>query len=82
MHPCLNVAEIVQNIAENMRSRRDALNMGMACRAFLDPGMAVVWRYMGEIEPLVRVIPANRRGSTWEKELVGSLHQCQRFLVD
>ena len=82
MHPCLNVAEIVQNIAENVFYRVDALHLGMTCRAFLDPGMAVAWRYR-DMEELVRVLPENRRGSTWKKQLVSFLNEVlDCFAVD
>ena len=51
------------------QARNTTDNFNMACRAFLDPGMAVAWRYKS-MESLVRVLPENRRGSTWQKQLV------------
>ena len=55
MHRCLYIHEVLENIVS--LSEGGLPNLGLACRAFYEPAMDLLWRDMNGIEPLVRCLP-------------------------
>ncbi|GJE97475.1 hypothetical protein PsYK624_136960 [Phanerochaete sordida] len=69
MHRCLRIAEVVQVIADGIHLYSDLVSMGLTCRAFFDPAMDRLWRYLPAPEPLIRLLPEHVRGSEPADEL-------------
>lgn len=64
MHRCLRIAEIVRNIAfgtnELSNVNADVLNFALVCQAFYEPAMDALWWYiLGDISPLVKLLPSS-----------------------
>ena len=69
MHPCLTVDEVVRNIANLFHSKeaKSLLCLGLACRAFYDPAMDVLWRSLRSIDPLLRCLPRDVIANTSDR---------------
>lgn len=64
MHPCLEREDVLDRIASHIvLPKRDLLAMALTCHAFLGPATALLWVRLFDLEPLMELIPAHRRGA-------------------
>jgi hypothetical protein len=58
MHYCLKVAELQNQIINNLPDAATARNLAIACRALSEPTLDVLWRqWQHDIVPLLRILP-------------------------
>lgn len=62
VHRCLNMAEIMQNILDNVEEKGSLLPLSLVCRAFFEPIMDGVWRNLDSPRPLILLFPEEIRG--------------------
>ncbi|GJE98796.1 hypothetical protein PsYK624_150330 [Phanerochaete sordida] len=69
MHACLHISEIVQNIVEHADG--GLVSLALACRAFYEPAMNVIWSDLPGLRPLLQCFPRAVTGATlfWNSQM-------------
>lgn len=71
MHACLQIAEILELIAEEVPEYGpDRQNMALTCKIFCETVMDVMWRDLWHIESLIKCLPRHTRNPKRSHELV------------
>lgn len=58
MHQCLLVHELLQMVAGSVGDQGSLTNMALACRAFYDPALNVLWSRLDGLLPLLKCLPS------------------------
>ncbi|EKM53825.1 uncharacterized protein PHACADRAFT_260367 [Phanerochaete carnosa HHB-10118-sp] len=64
MHPCLNIDEIVQNIAGHVGTNSSLHSFAVVCRAFVEPANDRRWVGLNGLKPLVNCLPDHLVGAS------------------
>lgn len=68
MHPCLRTPEILSQIFDYVYTAQsgptDIATLAATCRAFHEPALYILWRYLPSLVPLVKCLP----GDAYETE--------------
>jgi len=61
-----------------VQTRKFLLSASLTCRAFFEPAMDAMWRYLDSLLPILRVIPTLKRGGNGHYV---RLHRIQRVWI-
>jgi hypothetical protein len=77
MHHSLQITEVLSHIFEYVfndeQGQRNISALALTCQAFRDPALAILWRQMTSLVPLIKCFPSDLWEERVEHEIIKTL---------